>query len=68
MGGEGIKDSMSHDPHTTYRFLQDTPERPAWDVVAQRGDALLADAEDGHMRQDLLCALMLGLYPSGPNC
>jgi hypothetical protein len=59
---------MSKDPHTTYRFLQATPERPAWDVLAQRGDSVLADGRDSHMRQDLLCALLLGLYPAGSSC
>jgi hypothetical protein len=58
---------MSKHPHTAYRFLQATPERPAWGVIAQRGDCLLADARDGHMAQDLLCALMIGLYPGGPS-
>jgi hypothetical protein len=40
-------------------------EGAAWDVVAHRGDSVLADARDRHSREDLLCALLLQLYPNG---
>jgi hypothetical protein len=49
---------------TPYR-LTDMREGAAWDVVAHRGPSLLADARDRHATEDLLCALLLKLYPNG---
>ena len=49
---------------TPYR-LTDLREGAAWEVVAQRGTSLLADARDRHTREDLLCGLLLRLYPDG---
>lgn len=55
---------MPRHPRTPYR-LTDMREGAAWDVVAHRGDSVLADARDRHSREDLLCALLLQLYPNG---
>lgn len=49
---------------TPYR-LTDLREGAAWHVVAHRGADLLADARDHDTSEDLLCALMLRLYPDG---
>jgi hypothetical protein len=49
----------------TYKLLNPLPEAPAWDVVAQRGYSMLADARDQHVSGDLLCALLLALFPAG---
>jgi hypothetical protein len=49
----------------SYKLLAPLPEAPAWDVVAQRGDAMLVDARDSQVRSDLLCALLLALFPAG---
>jgi hypothetical protein len=58
---------MSHNEILAYRLLAERCDRPAWDVLAQRGESLMADARDEHARADLLCAFMLHLYPDGAD-
>jgi hypothetical protein len=48
-----------------YKLLAPGPEAPAWDVVAQRGGEMVRDARDPQVTSDLLCALLLALFPAG---
>ena len=48
-----------------YKLLAPLPEAPAWDVVAQRGTSMVKDACDPQVRSDLLCALLIALFPAG---
>jgi hypothetical protein len=62
--GQTPKEALMPPDTTPYRLI-DLREGAAWDVVAHRGDSVLADARDRHASEDLLCALMLRLYPDG---